>query len=175
MNYRKLWRRCLGSFRATLTGFFLKLPWVDRTCLKSRVSDNRRNPNRFFSQTEVCHYRCTKTCLIRGCGVFDVVLKFSRTVPQSRGYLSFLLTVSVFLLRRFMLESDMRFIRQWDLRNGIDPRTTPLHGSVVLILILIYLLTAIGLTPGGSSTLHIYTQTINRTTPSNRIPRTEHT
>jgi len=31
------------------------------------------------------------------------------------------------------------------------------------ILILIYLLTAIGLTPGGSSTVHIYTQTIHKT------------
>jgi len=31
-------------------------------------------------------------------------------------------------------------------------------------LILIYLLTAIGLSPGGSSTVHIYTQTIHRTT-----------
>jgi hypothetical protein len=29
---------------------------------------------------------------------------------------------------------------------------------------LIYLLTAIGLTPGGSSTVHIYTQTIHRAT-----------
>jgi len=29
---------------------------------------------------------------------------------------------------------------------------------------MIYLLTAVGLTPGGSSTVHIYTQTINRTT-----------
>ena len=29
---------------------------------------------------------------------------------------------------------------------------------------MIYLLTAIGLTPGGSSTVHIYTQTIRRTT-----------
>jgi len=29
---------------------------------------------------------------------------------------------------------------------------------------MIYLLTAIGLTPGGSSTIHIYTQTIHRTT-----------
>ena len=29
---------------------------------------------------------------------------------------------------------------------------------------MIYLLTAIGLTPGGSSTVHIYTQTIYRTT-----------
>jgi hypothetical protein len=29
---------------------------------------------------------------------------------------------------------------------------------------MIYLLTAIGLTPGGSSIVHIYTQTIHRTT-----------
>jgi len=29
---------------------------------------------------------------------------------------------------------------------------------------MIYLLTAIGLIPGGSVTVHIYTQTINRTT-----------
>jgi len=35
---------------------------------------------------------------------------------------------------------------------------------VTLILVLIYLLTAIGYTPGGSSTVHIYTQTIHRTT-----------
>jgi hypothetical protein len=29
---------------------------------------------------------------------------------------------------------------------------------------MIYLLTAIGLSPGGGSTVHIYTQTIHRTT-----------
>jgi len=34
-----------------------------------------------------------------------------------------------------------------------------------------YLLNAIGLTPGGSSTVHIYTQTIHRTIQWNRIPR----
>jgi hypothetical protein len=34
----------------------------------------------------------------------------------------------------------------------------------LLILLSIYLLTAIGLTPGGSSTVHIYTQTVHRTT-----------
>jgi len=33
---------------------------------------------------------------------------------------------------------------------------------------MIYLLTAIGLTPGGSSTVHINTQTIHRTTQWNR-------
>jgi len=31
---------------------------------------------------------------------------------------------------------------------------------------MIYLLTAIGLSPGGSSTVHIYTQTVHRTTQS---------
>jgi len=31
-------------------------------------------------------------------------------------------------------------------------------------MISIYLLIAVGLTPGGSSTVHIYTQTIHRTT-----------
>jgi hypothetical protein len=34
------------------------------------------------------------------------------------------------------------------------------------------LLTAIGLTPGGSSTVHIYTQTIHRTNTKQTIHRT---
>jgi len=38
-----------------------------------------------------------------------------------------------------------------------------------------YILTAIGLSPGGSNTVHIYTQTIHRTTQWNRTYRTEHT
>jgi uncharacterized integral membrane protein len=38
----------------------------------------------------------------------------------------------------------------------------------------IYLLTAIG-TPVGSSTVHIYTQTIHRKTQWNTVARTEHT
>jgi len=35
----------------------------------------------------------------------------------------------------------------------------------------IYLLTATGLTPGGSNTVHIYTKTIHRTTQWDRVPR----
>jgi len=35
---------------------------------------------------------------------------------------------------------------------------------ILIYTILIYLLTAIGLSAGGSSTVHIYTQTIHRTT-----------
>jgi len=38
-----------------------------------------------------------------------------------------------------------------------------------------YFLTAVGLTPCGSSTVHIYTQTIHKTIQWIRIPRTEHT
>jgi hypothetical protein len=40
---------------------------------------------------------------------------------------------------------------------------------------MIYLLTAIRLTPGGNSTVHIYTQTVHRTTQWHRITRTEET
>jgi hypothetical protein len=36
--------------------------------------------------------------------------------------------------------------------------------TVAVCFLLIYLLTAIGLPPGGSSTVHIYTQTIHRMT-----------
>ena len=35
----------------------------------------------------------------------------------------------------------------------------------ICVFDMIYMLTAIGLTPGGSSTVHIDTQTIHRTTP----------
>jgi uncharacterized integral membrane protein len=38
------------------------------------------------------------------------------------------------------------------------------EGSYKQLNDMIYLLTAIGLTPGGSSTVHIYTQTVHRTT-----------
>ena len=36
---------------------------------------------------------------------------------------------------------------------------------------MIYLLTATGLTPGGSSTVPIYTQTVHRTTQNKKIHR----
>jgi len=48
---------------------------------------------------------------------------------------------------------------------------------LTLTLILIYLLTATGLTPGGSSTVHINTQTIRRTkqlTKNNTINKEQH-
>jgi hypothetical protein len=42
---------------------------------------------------------------------------------------------------------------------------------LVICYDMIHLLTATGLTHGGSSTVHIYTQTIHRTTQWNRIHR----
>jgi hypothetical protein len=43
--------------------------------------------------------------------------------------------------------------------HGYEP-----SGSIILILILIYLLIAVMLTPGGNSTVHIYAQTVHRKT-----------
>jgi uncharacterized integral membrane protein len=43
---------------------------------------------------------------------------------------------------------------------------------VIIAYNMIYLLTAIGLTPGGRSTVHIYTQTIHSTT---QLTQTIHT
>jgi hypothetical protein len=48
-------------------------------------------------------------------------------------------------------------------RHEVTERYGMLH-KLLPILILIYLLTGIELTPGGNSTVHIYTQTIHRTT-----------
>ena len=52
----------------------------------------------------------------------------------------------------------------------IQSKSAPEDGRICLpkhvglIYDMIYLSTAIGLTPGGSSTVHIYTQTVHRTT-----------
>ena len=39
-----------------------------------------------------------------------------------------------------------------------------IYNIKIKIIYMIYLLTAVWLTPGGSSTVHIYTQTVHRTT-----------
>jgi len=44
------------------------------------------------------------------------------------------------------------------------PKATNTHLEYVILHDMIYLSTAIGLTPGGSSSIHIYTQTVHRTT-----------
>jgi len=57
-------------------------------------------------------------------------------------------------------------VRHLKLLYSVAPYSRQVLCCSILILILIsmYLLTAIGLTPGGSSTVLIYTQTMDRTT-----------
>ena len=58
------------------------------------------------------------------------------------------------------------------LHTSLQLSRCPFHCiSIYLILVLIHLLTAIGLTPDGSSTVHIYTQTIYRTTQLTTLVR----
>ena len=45
--------------------------------------------------------------------------------------------------------------------------------AAALIYDMMYLLTAVGLKPGGSSTVHIYTQTVHRTQLTQTIHRTQ--
>jgi len=57
------------------------------------------------------------------------------------------------------------------LRNfASHPSAFPWPQGLLIWYDMIYSLTAIGLPPGGSSTVHNYTQTIHRTTQWNRIP-----
>jgi len=48
--------------------------------------------------------------------------------------------------------------------SKINSYHTKLRFKKNIDIFVYFLLTAIGLTPGGSSTVHIYTQTIHRTT-----------
>jgi hypothetical protein len=52
-----------------------------------------------------------------------------------------------------------------------DPYKRKIYGSPCKFD-MIYLLTAVGLSPGGSSTEHIYTQTIHRTIQNNQYNTT---
>ena len=51
-----------------------------------------------------------------------------------------------------------------EIRAHISRTDLSVGPSLLRNLVLIYLSTAIGLTPGGSSTAHSYTQTVHRTT-----------
>ena len=60
---------------------------------------------------------------------------------------------------------DKKLYGDWDYRqNGRGEPHSVVEEAKELDDMMIYLLTAIGLTPGGSSTVHIYRQTVHRTT-----------
>jgi hypothetical protein len=68
---------------------------VDRTCLNQEfpVTDEIRTA--FSSEVKCVIIAALNFWLMRGCGESGVVLKFSRTVPESRECLSYLLIGSV--------------------------------------------------------------------------------
>jgi len=64
----------------------------------------------------------------------------------------------------YELVSYRNSMLKWGFGSKRDETTegwTKLHNLEVVNYDMIYLLTAIGLTPGGSSTVHIYTETIH--------------
>ena len=66
-----------------------------------------------------------------------------------------------------MLPNRQELHKPARIQNKNERKRTQLTGSIKSVDIdsdMIYMLTAVGLTPGGSSTVHIYTQTIHRTT-----------
>jgi len=82
------------------------------------------------------------------CSYREAQVCFARTHAQS-----LCADLPLYTVRRFIAIG-------WPLRRVLVSSLI----SLILILTLIYLLTAIGLTHGGSSTVHIYTQTVHRTT-----------
>ena len=58
----------------------------------------------------------------------------------------------------------VREVTLHDLRFGLCCALSALRADIIWYCYLYYLLTAIGLTPGGSNTVHIYTQAIHRIT-----------
>ena len=85
-------------------------------------------------------------CVLSGTGLCDRLI----TRPEESHRVSSVCVLS----RSFDNEEELTHwgaIASWGKRN-------------LILKILIYLLTAIGLSPGGISTVHIYTQTVHRTT-----------
>jgi len=80
--------------------------------------------------------------------------------------------VTSLCLGEILYQVTMTFILP---KNKLEVRNVHQARIASLWYGMVYLLTAIGLTPVGSSTVHIYTPTIHRKTQWNRISRTEHT
>jgi hypothetical protein len=91
----------------------------------------------------------------------------------SMKYSTFHLVACLVLVRSTVQISDGKSV----ITEGFRPISQSLLlYQLVYVMYMIYTyLTAIGLTPGGSSTVHIHTQTVHRTTQWDRIHRTEHT
>jgi hypothetical protein len=100
----------------------------------------------------------------------QVLLK-SDKIKRSRYVKTYVLVPCIY--NNISLDSCLKETFQTKVVQKVKTRilysTTIFFPKIVSIIIIIIILTAIGLTPGGSSTVHIYTQT------AHRIHRTEHT
>ena len=126
---------------------------------------------------------------VTACGVWDKEAEWAGPVlPEIDLWLSIcthhyilhytraLKYVSVHLIKIHVVHSESQLCLPWKALLATE-HTAALDAFAKLrkaTFDMIYLLTAIGLTPSGSSTVHIYTQKIHRTTQRIWIPRTEH-
>jgi hypothetical protein len=65
---------------------------------------------------------------------------------------------------RTELRGDTSVLQSYITLKILSPSHFTHKFSYIQAFYMIYMLTKIGLTPGGSSTVHIYTQTVHRTT-----------
>ena len=111
--------------------------------------DNRRNTDTHYRHTTDTHYRHTLQTHTTDTHYRHTTDTHYRHTLQTH-YFSFLAQRTYSCSNFVAISSSEKF-------RG-------LVASGTRCIILMYLLTAIGLPPGGSSTVHIYTQTVHRTT-----------
>jgi len=136
-----------------------------------------------------CLYVSSVEC-VTACGIWDKDAEWAGPVlPEIDMWLSIctqyyilrytrtLKYVSDKLIKIHVVRSESQLCLPWKALLATE-RAVALHAFAKLrkaTFDMIYLLTAIELPPGGSSTVHICTQKIHRTTQRIWIPRTEHT
>jgi len=156
-------------------------------CINSRVSLAYTNKDIW---SLMCSWQCVWQTLHSpaGDGISSTVhIRRHSVITQKMYFVEFLLQMWFRQVVKTLVK--VYFVRQWLSRNcSVSSLRIMVYASntnkgwkcklAILFAEIwydIYLLTAIGLTASGSSTRHIYTQTVHRTTQWNRIPRTEHT
>ena len=106
------------------------------------------------------------TCLVTVCKSVE----FCQCTDQAAGWHALLQSVSQWSCQcTDQATGWMIWISGFDSRYSHWSYSSPHYPgySIQTVYDMIHLLTAIGLSPGGSSTVHIYTQTIHRTTQNN--------
>jgi len=114
-------------------------------------------------------WRCVKECLQKFHGWHcKVVIASASNHATVRGRFREVFNSKIYVIRCYVPWHVLIFMCSF-LRYVLFALQLPLVAKKSSdMMILIYLLTVIGLSPGGSSTVHIYTQTVHRTAQWNR-------